>query len=188
MCRQAREMVNATEDLITVAWENHLQKLNQEYSRLGSQLSFFVPWRRLSIRAIQTWYAEFPRRPWRTGLKAAQGTGLGTFFASQKRLHEVVRGPQACLFCRLHLPTSSCSNLWRNKISDRGGGTDICRVNREGDLRVRVQHRCLIPYRPPSGGGTIRNCSQTKEETQKGKYVWPSWIYNIFLFFEKYGR
>lgn len=34
----------------------------------------------------------------------------------------------------LHLPTSSCSNLWRNKISDRGGGTDICReVQAEGE-------------------------------------------------------
>lgn len=67
----------------------------------------------------------------------------------------------------------------------QGRGTDICRVNREGDLWGRVQHCCLIPYRPPSGGGTIRKFPLTNKETQKGKYVWPPWIYNIFLIRQK---
>lgn len=97
----------------------------------GTLLAFFffcitfiisVPRPRLSTGPLQTWNTWFLRRLWRTGLSAARRTDLGTIFVSQKRLHEVVRGPHACLFCRLHLPTSSCSNLWRNTISDRGGG------------------------------------------------------------------
>lgn len=52
----------------------------------------------------------------RAGLGAQRMTDLGTVVeGSRKRLREVDRGHS------LHLPTSSCSNLRRNKICDREG-------------------------------------------------------------------
>lgn len=108
-----------------------------------------------ALYLIQTWNTGFLRRLWRTGLNAARRTDPGTFFVSQKRLHEVVRGPHA------FLPTPPSHLLLFKSVKKQnlrqGRGTDICRVNREGDLWGRVQHCCLIPYRPPSGGGTIKN-------------------------------
>lgn len=88
---------------------------------------------------IQAEAARIPaNRTWDTGLSArpapARRTASWDVFVTPKRLHEVVRGPHACLFSRLHLPTS-CSNLWGNNLR-QGRGADICRVNREGDPRT----------------------------------------------------
>lgn len=171
MCRQARETVNATEDLITVAWENHLQKFYQEFAVF-----------RAPREAIQTRYTAFPRRPWRTGLKAAQRTDLGTFLASQKRLHEVVRGPHACLCCRLHLPTSSCSNLWRNQISDRGGGLisaeqtgrEIC----EREFNIAV----LSPTVARAVGERSESALKRKRRRKKGNTFDPLGFTTFFFF------
>lgn len=120
---------------LTQETERKEEKNNSWLLFAGSQLSFLCPDKLLStpltrLGAIRIWNGDFLRRLCRAGLSTAWRTDLGTGFVSQKRLHEVVRGPHACLFCRLHLPTSAaassscccCSNLWRNKISDWGGG------------------------------------------------------------------
>lgn len=158
MSGQVREMVNATEGLVTVAWENCLQKLPQGSSWPGCSDHHYhlrVLTETLHRSDSDLKYGIFLRRLWRTGLSAARRTDIGTIFESQRRLHEVDRGPHACLFRRLHLPTSSCSNLWRNKISDRGGGLISAERNksRGRTVRERVQHCFPLPYRPPERWG-----------------------------------
>lgn len=162
VCWSGERLVNSAKDLLTVAWDVAPQGLTQRPPpppacvALDCHSHFPCP-DRDSPPVCSNLKSTFLRRLWRAGLSAAQRTDLGT----QRRLHEVVRGPHACLFCRLHLPTSSCLNLRRNKISDRGGGLISAERTRPRGRTVRgtVLHYRLLPYRPPSGGGTIRNIS-----------------------------
>lgn len=151
----------------------------------------FVPWPRLLIGAFQTWNSGFLRRRWQTGLMVAPRTDLGTVIVSLKRLHEVVRGPHACLFCRLHLPTSSCSNLWRNKISDRGGGLISAERTKPRGRTVRetLQHCCLLPYRPPERwGNDQKHFLNGQGDANKGNTFALRGSTAFFLIRQKYGR
>lgn len=153
MSGQVREMVNATEDLITVAWESSLQKLTQGYfwfvfldhNYHFRALTETVHW---SGSDLKYWdfSADYGGQDW----VQHGGRILGQFLCRR-------RGYMRLSESRLHLPTSSCSNLWRNTISDRGGGLISAERNkpRGRTVRERVQHCSLLPYRPPSGGGSI---------------------------------
>lgn len=90
----------------------NLHKLNRSCSPLGSPCpGWGGPY--LSEPHLRHWTLYM------TGSSSADGSW--DIFVTPKRLHEVVRGPHACLFCRLHLPTS-CSNLWGNNLRPGRGG------------------------------------------------------------------
>lgn len=91
-------------------------------------------------------------RVWRTGASTRRMNSLGTVRVWHKRLHEVDIGPLAPPSHLLLFKSVKKQNL-------RQGGGDICRgIHREA-VRKRVEHRCPLPYRPPSGGGTITTIS-----------------------------
>lgn len=183
---QVEYMINAFGVLKTVAWG----KLPPGYVLaliLVLHFSSIFPHRDLSLKRsrIET---RFLRRLWRKRLMLPWRTGLGTIFMSQKRLHEVVEGPLAFLFCRLHLPTSSCStrrNLWRNKISDRGGGLISAErdKSRVGILKEGVGTLPSFPYRPQAVGEEKKRKNYSWRgirRRKQGKYICPVWIHRDF--------
>lgn len=90
----------------------NLHKLNRPCSSLGSPCpGWGGPY--LSEPHLRYWTLYM------TGSSSVDGSW--DILVTPKRLHEVVRGPHACLFCRLHLPTS-CSNLWGNNLRPGRGG------------------------------------------------------------------
>lgn len=107
---------------------------------------------------------------------------------SQRRLHEVVRGPHACLF----LPTPPSHLLLFKSVKKQnlrqGRGTDICRedqTERENCEGETVQHCRLLPYRPPERWGNDQKHFLKDKETQIRELRLPSVDLQHFFLFVK---
>lgn len=106
----------------------------------------------LGLCAFQTLLQLWKKLDWRV-CRPEQGTqrmtGLfGTVGGSSWRLREVDR--------ELAPPSHLLLFKSAKKQNLRQGGGDICRgINREAERQRLTRQSCLLPYRPPSGGGML---------------------------------
>lgn len=161
MCGQVKEMLKAVVDLFTVAWENHLEKLNQEYSQLGS--SFSCPGRGSRFRPqIHDFFFDHGVQDW----MQHGGRILGRFLCRRRGYMRLSEGRTFAFFADSTFPTPPVQICEETK-SPTGEG-DWYLQSKPGGRSVR-ESSTLLSYPLPSPRAVGERSENSLELTRRRK-------------------